>query len=484
MSAAASTDEPIRLSIIIPVYNNPDHIRTAIEGAVRQTVPGGRTEVVVVNDGSTDGTVGVLAELESLHRNLTVIHQKNSGWAGAPRNTGLDHALGDYVFFHDADDQLDGDCLGSAVAFADEHDSDVVLVGIEGRGGRHTHADVFESTQVDGDIRKLVRSNFCFKLFRREFLNAHDVRFPEHKIRLEDAQFCFRAYSLASRVSILADRTYYFVYNHGAGTSHISHSGVSAELHAEGIKKSLEPLRSGPWDDAQRREAMADYFRRVTLLRFNGHFGKRSLNYRLGWIREASRLVHEFALPERLHEFYTPTNLARVWSLRRPVPALVEAVGRQSFRNPVVVAEVDEVRVGAFHVELNGIATALMATEDFDRLVIQLRHGADTISEVAATLGPEITETVANAAKRFSVRIPLAPLLRHRSVKLYASALDSQGTETKVLRVGLAADVAPQSHRLLPGTEVFPTVLGGLNIRLGLGARSVLTRVLERVKKP
>lgn len=116
MSQKTTGSPPIRLSIVIPVYNSPEHVRTAVEIAASQTCEGGVTEVIVVDDGSTDETPTVLAQLEGEHTNLRVIRQENSGWAGAPRNAGLDVARGDYVFFHDADDRLNGDCLGSAVA--------------------------------------------------------------------------------------------------------------------------------------------------------------------------------------------------------------------------------------------------------------------------------------------------------------------------------------------------------------------------------
>lgn len=197
-----------------------------------------------------------------------------------------------------------------------------------------------------------MRSNFCFKLFRRAFLTARGLRFPAHRIRLEDAQFCFRAYASAERVSILADRTCYFVYDHGGG--HISQMGAEPRLHAEGIRESLTPLSSGPWGDELRREAMADFFRRVTLNRFNDSFDNRSIGFRLSWIEESRRLVEEFCLPDRLFEFYSPLNRARAWSLATGNPALVEAVSRRGNRSRAVLAHVDEVRLRKLSVESKG----------------------------------------------------------------------------------------------------------------------------------
>ncbi|PCC54065.1 glycosyltransferase family 2 protein [Brevibacterium aurantiacum] len=483
--ATDHADTRVRLSIIIPVYNNEDHIRRSVETAAKQTVAGGSTEVVVINDGSTDGTTDILDQLKTQHENLQVVHQENSGWAGGPRNTGFDLAKGDYVFFHDADDQLNGDCLGSAVEYADDHHSDVVAVKIEGRGGRYTHMDVFESTQEDGDIRKLVRSNFVFKLFRRSFLAVHHLRFPAHNIRLEDAQFCFRAYSLASRVSILSDRTYYFVWNHGTG--HISHSRAAPDAHAQGIRRSLEPLRADSWEDDVRREAMADFFRRVILARFNDRFPKESIDFRLGWVRESSQLARDFAVPERLHEYYGKISLARLWSALRANPALVEAVSRQFRRDHVVISEVDDVRTSGLHLELRGTAAALISSESFSELRILMKQGGKTVEQLDAELtssGDIAVETLelSNQAQRFVVRIPKRVLLRHRSVKLYSSALDGSGTRTKTIRVGLAADTSTHNRRSIFAVEVFPTRLRGLSIRSGFGVARRLKRLLRGAK--
>ncbi|RAF57166.1 hypothetical protein DN546_36145, partial [Burkholderia multivorans] len=142
-------------------------------------------------------------------------------------------------------------------------------------------------------------------------------------------------YALAGKVSILSDRTYYFVCDHGDG--HISQSRTEPRLHAEGIRESLRPLESGPWEDALRREAVADFFRRVTLNRFNDTFHTRRVEVRLAWIAESTRLVREFCLPERLFEFYSALNWARVWSLASGIPVLVETGARRGNRSRAVL---------------------------------------------------------------------------------------------------------------------------------------------------
>ena len=89
-----------KVSAIIPVYNCERFIRDAVESALCQTHP--CHEVIVVDDGSTDGTAGVLKQYASTGR-ITYIYQENKGNAAA-RNTGLRSATGDYIAFLDSDD--------------------------------------------------------------------------------------------------------------------------------------------------------------------------------------------------------------------------------------------------------------------------------------------------------------------------------------------------------------------------------------------
>lgn len=88
-----------RTSIIVPLYNQKDYFREAIESALAQTVP---VEIIVVNDGSTDGSKFLAEEYAD---RVKVIHQVNKGLSST-RNTGIMNATGDYILPLDADDIL------------------------------------------------------------------------------------------------------------------------------------------------------------------------------------------------------------------------------------------------------------------------------------------------------------------------------------------------------------------------------------------
>ncbi|NDL01284.1 glycosyltransferase family 2 protein [Photorhabdus bodei] len=93
----------ILVSIIIPAFNVEDIIENSINSVLNQTYK--NTEIIIVNDGSTDGTMDVLNRLSEQYFNIEVFSQENRGISAA-RNVGLSKAKGDYVTFLDSDDSF------------------------------------------------------------------------------------------------------------------------------------------------------------------------------------------------------------------------------------------------------------------------------------------------------------------------------------------------------------------------------------------
>jgi poly(ribitol-phosphate) beta-N-acetylglucosaminyltransferase len=201
----------IRVSVVVPVYNTGRHIEQLIASLVAQTLPQEQFEVIFVDDGSTDSTPARLDALAEQRANVVVMHEPNSGWPGRPRNVGIDAARGQYVFFADHDDWFGVEALERMTTFAAENESDLVIGRYAGHR-RGVAKALFARTRplVSLADAPLMDSLTPHKMFRKAFLDKHELRYPEGRRRLEDHVFVTRAYFLAERISILADYHCYF----------------------------------------------------------------------------------------------------------------------------------------------------------------------------------------------------------------------------------------------------------------------------------
>ncbi|MFG2084667.1 MULTISPECIES: glycosyltransferase family 2 protein [unclassified Spirillospora] len=226
------------VSVIVPVYNCRETVGRTLESAFAQTLPADQVEIIAVDDGSTDGSAELLDELARAHDRLVVIHQPNSGGAGAPRNRGLDRASGRFVFFLDADDRLGPEALARMTEMAERNGTDIVLGKQVGTGGRKV-PKVFDRTierthVLDPDCDLFPRMSMAaLQLFRRSLIERAGLRFTEGLLSHEDQLFTAGAYLNAGGVSVLADYDCYYWDARADGTSSTQVGGApTADVHA------------------------------------------------------------------------------------------------------------------------------------------------------------------------------------------------------------------------------------------------------------
>ncbi len=115
-----------KVSIIIPVFNVEDYLNECIDSALKQTHQ--NKEIIIINDGSTDGSGEIINKYKTTNPELKVICTKNQGQSAA-RNTGLDACSGDYVIFLDSDDWLEDDAISVCLDAAKKLNVDIVFFG-------------------------------------------------------------------------------------------------------------------------------------------------------------------------------------------------------------------------------------------------------------------------------------------------------------------------------------------------------------------
>ncbi|MFJ4639672.1 glycosyltransferase [Streptomyces hygroscopicus] len=197
-----------RVSVIVPARDAMPGITRAVTSAIRQTIGLSRLEIIAVDGGSADGTAAELDRLAAGCPSLRVVrHPRSRGGTGALRNTGLDLARGDFVFFLDADAHLAPDALRRMVATADAGGTDVVLGKMVSPDGRGVPTAVFRHNQLRTDVHAshaYATLEPC-KLFRRALVERLQLRFPAHLRHDEGKPFTAAAYLNASGISVVAD---------------------------------------------------------------------------------------------------------------------------------------------------------------------------------------------------------------------------------------------------------------------------------------
>ncbi|MET9438867.1 glycosyltransferase [Streptomyces sp. NPDC006551] len=259
------------VSVVLPVYNSMPYLEQTLASIAQQSIGMDALEIVAVDDGSTDGSGTVLDTWARKHPwRMKVVHQEASGGPSRPRNVGLDHATGTYVFFVDGDDCLGPEALERLVAMAEKNGSDTVLAKLIGVG-RRVPKQVFAKNVDKADLSKgdVYYTLMPFKLFRREVIEKHHLRFPEHMRISEDQHFVARAYLHSKVISILGDYDCYYVVKRG-DEGNITAGGIDFKLMLEQAAEMVE-LVTGLTEPGPLRDHLIGRHVRVELLRGLDH---------------------------------------------------------------------------------------------------------------------------------------------------------------------------------------------------------------------
>jgi poly(ribitol-phosphate) beta-N-acetylglucosaminyltransferase len=217
------------VSVVVPVWNVERFLRQCLDSVIGQSIGLDRVEVVAVDDGSTDSSGAILDEYAARFPQVKAIHEPNSGGPGRPRNVGIDHASGTYVFFLDADDYLGREALERMVAMAERNSSDVVLGKMVGVDGRMVPERPFRRNLDRASLAQVYSTLSVLKLFRRALIERVGLRFAEGLRGGEDGPFTAQAYLEARAVSVVADYDCYY-YRLRAGSQ--TKSGAQDDLLA------------------------------------------------------------------------------------------------------------------------------------------------------------------------------------------------------------------------------------------------------------
>ncbi|MGI6117416.1 MAG: glycosyltransferase family 2 protein [Bilifractor sp.] len=296
-----------KVSVIVPIYNEKKYLGKCVDSLRKQTLQ--EIEIILVDDGSTDGSGELADELARQDSRIRVVHRENGG-LGPARSTGLDHARGRYAAFVDSDDWVRPRMYEKLYAKAEEKSADIVVSGhrdmVGGRAVRvHRHplaGQTFSGREeIDAVRRRLYGHSpeeteteafpmsVCMSLYRRSVIEERHLRF--RPILSEDTVFNLSAYHCAGVISFTPWTDYCYRKEQQTSITH-SFSGEKLKQYEEFLVFLAKEARAehDPECVMRARRTAIDYCRLYT-----GIVGHSSDSF-----ADKKRYVREFAENPRI----------------------------------------------------------------------------------------------------------------------------------------------------------------------------------------
>ncbi|GHV28421.1 hypothetical protein FACS1894167_05370 [Synergistales bacterium] len=211
------------VSVVIPIYNTKPFLTRDLESIVNQTYT--NLEIILVDDGSTDGSEKICDEYAASDKRVRVIHKANGGEASA-RNVGLTHSRGEYVMFCDSDDEIP---LDAVMVFSDAFSGsevDIVIGSYKEIGDEIRYAYASKETYTAAEVAyemitdksiygtQYIMSTVCGKLFKNEIIQKNNISFNENMAVGNDSIFVAEYLRFARKIfNVFVPQYIYYKFN-------------------------------------------------------------------------------------------------------------------------------------------------------------------------------------------------------------------------------------------------------------------------------
>ena len=203
---------PIKVSIVIPVYNTRKYLEEAINSILRQTLQ--EIEIITVNDGSTDNSLELLNKLSTVDSRIKIISSDINLGLSVSRNKGMAVATGEYLYFFDSDDVLEADCLEACYKKAEEFELDFLIfdgksfiedgfksvMSANYQRTNFLNKEVYKGVELFKELNnyKCYSTSVCLCFIRNSFIKNNKIDFYTG-ILYEDILFSISLYLSANR---------------------------------------------------------------------------------------------------------------------------------------------------------------------------------------------------------------------------------------------------------------------------------------------
>lgn len=234
------------ISVIVPVYNVEEYLNDCIESILRQTCDD--FELILVDDGSTDSS-GLICDSYSENKKIKIIHQRNQGLSAA-RNTGLQHAEGDYICFIDSDDWVENIYLEQFIQLINNYGADIAvcefnIVSDNEKAKVNVNAKI-SITDKEDSIRLLIqhqeKCSACAKMFRKHILD--NFEFPVGRL-YEDLFVMHHIFLQTNKIVWNSAKNYHYRMRNNS----IIHQSFNLRLldKVSALKKRYDDLSELTW---------------------------------------------------------------------------------------------------------------------------------------------------------------------------------------------------------------------------------------------
>lgn len=199
------------ISVVVPVYNSAVYLDKCIQSILKQSYP--NWEIILVDDGSTDGSGIICDKYAKEHANIKCFHQENCGVSVA-RNVGIQQAIGEYIAFVDSDDYIDEELLEALVKGMQKNNSDLCVSALS---PEHLGSSFEICITPDSEEELLfLFENFLLfgpmvKLYRSEIMRKYHISFPKGISYGEDLLFNLDYLSVIDRICYINQCGYHYV---------------------------------------------------------------------------------------------------------------------------------------------------------------------------------------------------------------------------------------------------------------------------------
>ena len=215
-------ENQVKISIIVPVYNALEWLDACVSSVLNQTFQD--FELILVDDGSTDGSENLCDRYAAEDGRIKVIHKANGYGAGEARNVGLSEAKGEFVTFLDSDDKMKPWMLERLYMMQKNEDYDLVIGGYVFLQEKDKFGPAFglDDTVIIGNEKALDYFIRYYpdgllgypwnKLYRRQIIVDHGLTFPKMR-RLEDGIFNVAYIQHVERLCVIKEAIYEYRVN-------------------------------------------------------------------------------------------------------------------------------------------------------------------------------------------------------------------------------------------------------------------------------